>query len=173
LRLYAYSDTYNVHSPLHQDLTKCLDLQGIVHCYVEGSWILDAAAWRDCLLSGQNAEDLSESRGIQLESAWSLINTAAMYVDPSELGYISTDAWHHIYPVTNKVTQGGAWDSLILSLSCFHITSPPLLPSAPYRSYPPACHFLVVIPSCHLPPIDHTLRRATFWWLSPPAIYPL
>ena len=46
---------------------------------------------RECLLSGQNAEDLSESRGIQLDSAWSLINTAAMHVDASDLGYIGAD----------------------------------------------------------------------------------
>ena len=42
-----------------------------------------------------------------------------------------------------------------------------MLPSTPYTFYPPSCHFFVVIPSCHLPPIDHTLRRATFLWLSP------
>ena len=56
----------------------------------------------------------------------------------------------------------GAWNigqSYHLSLS--------LLPSTPYRSYPPSCHFFVVIPCWHLPLIHSTLWRATFLWLSP------
>jgi hypothetical protein len=52
----------------------------------------------ECLLSGQGAEDLSISRDIQLDSAWSLINTVALYLPASKLGWIgpnlvSDDLW--------------------------------------------------------------------------------
>ena len=52
----------------------------------------------ECLLSGHSVEDLADSRGIQLSSAWSLINTAAMNLPASELGalgpqHISEDLW--------------------------------------------------------------------------------
>ena len=52
----------------------------------------------DCILSGHTAQDLSESRDIQLDSAWSLINKAAMSMHVSDLGQlapclVAADMW--------------------------------------------------------------------------------